>query len=139
MFQRSRWVHGMVFLATSRSIFPCRELPSVGVCPLADGPKTPPNSNTPARLSRLHYMEEEERIKLHVPRGTTEQVNEVTLLQHKKTGDCCVICLEQVSERAIALPCRHENFDFLCLLSWLQERSSCPLCTYIRSPRRFQR
>lgn len=40
----------------------------------------------------------------------------------------CVICLDTVSERATALPCRHESFDFLCLVSWLQESSSCPLC-----------
>ncbi|KAI9707097.1 MAG: hypothetical protein M1836_000057 [Candelina mexicana] len=42
--------------------------------------------------------------------------------------DACVICLEKISERAIAVPCRHQSFDFLCLISWLQERSSCPLC-----------
>ncbi|CZR57494.1 related to RING finger domain protein [Phialocephala subalpina] len=40
----------------------------------------------------------------------------------------CVICLERVSEPAIAQPCQHASFDFLCLISWLQERSSCPLC-----------
>ena len=42
--------------------------------------------------------------------------------------DPCVICLETISERAVASPCGHENFDFLCLVSWLHERSSCPLC-----------
>lgn len=42
--------------------------------------------------------------------------------------DPCVICLDAVSERAVALPCRHESFDFLCLVSWLQESSTCPLC-----------
>ncbi|KAI9797240.1 MAG: hypothetical protein M1835_001596 [Candelina submexicana] len=42
--------------------------------------------------------------------------------------DACVICLEKISERAIAVPCGHQSFDFLCLISWLQERSSCPLC-----------
>ena len=44
--------------------------------------------------------------------------------------DLCVICLETVSERAVAFPCRHHNFDFLCLASWLQERPTCPLCLY---------
>lgn len=43
--------------------------------------------------------------------------------------DCCVICLDVVSDRAVASPCRHHSFDFLCLLSWLQERSKCPLCS----------
>ena len=42
--------------------------------------------------------------------------------------DPCVICLEEVSERAVTIPCRHYSFDFLCLVSWLQQRSSCPLC-----------
>ncbi|KAI9690074.1 MAG: hypothetical protein M1820_010038 [Bogoriella megaspora] len=40
----------------------------------------------------------------------------------------CVICLEAITERAVAVPCNHLNFDFLCLVSWLQERSACPLC-----------
>ena len=42
--------------------------------------------------------------------------------------EACVICLENVSERAAASPCRHDSFDFLCLVSWLQERPVCPLC-----------
>ena len=40
----------------------------------------------------------------------------------------CVICLDSISERAIACPCRHHSFDFLCLVSWLQESPTCPLC-----------
>ncbi len=52
------------------------------------------------------------------------------LLQDSPTDltDNCVICLSTVSERAVATPCRHSSFDFLCLISWLQERSACPLC-----------
>lgn len=42
--------------------------------------------------------------------------------------DCCVICLENVSEPCVAHPCAHHNFDFLCLVSWLQEQAACPLC-----------
>lgn len=42
--------------------------------------------------------------------------------------DCCVICLERVSEQAVAQPCKHDTFDFLCLISWLEEQPSCPLC-----------
>ncbi|KAH7085492.1 hypothetical protein BKA63DRAFT_400947 [Paraphoma chrysanthemicola] len=47
-----------------------------------------------------------------------------------KTGseDTCVICLSTVTERAIVVPCNHYTFDFVCLVSWLQERSTCPLC-----------
>ncbi|MCJ1287244.1 hypothetical protein MMC26_006592 [Xylographa opegraphella] len=60
-----------------------------------------------------------------------QEVLKCALDQIKKEDgsvDPCVICLEAVSEKAIATPCRHENFDFLCLVSWLQERSTCPLC-----------
>lgn len=42
--------------------------------------------------------------------------------------DACVICLSAISERAITVPCNHYTFDFLCLASWLQEQSTCPLC-----------
>ncbi|KAF1946748.1 hypothetical protein EJ02DRAFT_335707 [Clathrospora elynae] len=42
--------------------------------------------------------------------------------------DTCVICLSSVTERAITVPCNHCTFDFVCLVSWLQERSTCPLC-----------
>ncbi|KAL6709563.1 hypothetical protein ACN47E_001498 [Coniothyrium glycines] len=44
------------------------------------------------------------------------------------TEDACVICLSPVSERAITVPCNHHNFDFVCLVSWIQERATCPLC-----------
>ena len=40
----------------------------------------------------------------------------------------CVICLDNVSERAVVLPCHHDNFDFACLGAWLQRRAVCPLC-----------
>lgn len=46
----------------------------------------------------------------------------------KKPIEPCVICLEPISERAITAPCNHATFDFLCLVSWLQEHSQCPLC-----------
>jgi Ring finger domain len=40
----------------------------------------------------------------------------------------CVICLDRVSEKAIALPCGHDQFDFPCLGTWLQQQCVCPLC-----------
>jgi hypothetical protein len=42
--------------------------------------------------------------------------------------ECCVICLEAISESCEARPCRHTNFDFICLVSWLEQQSRCPLC-----------
>ncbi|KAJ5652078.1 hypothetical protein N7507_009504 [Penicillium longicatenatum] len=43
-------------------------------------------------------------------------------------GDPCVICLESITEASIAKPCNHTNFDFLCLVSWLEQQPNCPLC-----------
>lgn len=40
----------------------------------------------------------------------------------------CVICLEPISEGAVTKPCHHHNFDYLCLLNWLEQQSTCPLC-----------
>ncbi|KAK8050186.1 RING finger protein [Apiospora phragmitis] len=43
-------------------------------------------------------------------------------------GKCCVICLDTISEPCGAQPCKHSDFDYLCLLSWIQEQPRCPLC-----------
>lgn len=43
-------------------------------------------------------------------------------------ADHCVICLDVITEKAIALPCHHEQFDFPCLGQWLQRQQVCPLC-----------
>ena len=69
-------------------------------------------------------MEEDENFKQQVLQSTVAEVKQ----SHDSSAEFCVICLESVSEPALALPCRHESFDFLCLISWLQEQSSCPLC-----------
>ncbi|KAK8137994.1 hypothetical protein PG984_001374 [Apiospora sp. TS-2023a] len=44
------------------------------------------------------------------------------------SGKCCVICLDNISEPCEAQPCKHSDFDYLCLLSWIQEQPRCPLC-----------
>ena len=44
------------------------------------------------------------------------------------TAHLCVVCLDPVSEKCEAQPCRHRNFDFLCLTTWLQQRPACPVC-----------
>ncbi|GAW13446.1 hypothetical protein ANO14919_028320 [Xylariales sp. No.14919] len=41
---------------------------------------------------------------------------------------CCVICLDSIAEACEARPCKHRNFDYLCLLNWLERSSKCPLC-----------
>ncbi|KAK3290638.1 uncharacterized protein B0H64DRAFT_420829 [Chaetomium fimeti] len=45
-----------------------------------------------------------------------------------ESRDCCVICLDSISDPCAALPCGHTHFDFLCLVSWLQQHPNCPLC-----------
>ncbi|KAL8375900.1 hypothetical protein RB595_007159 [Gaeumannomyces hyphopodioides] len=52
--------------------------------------------------------------------------------------DCCVICLDVVSDPCEARPCGHRNFDFLCLASWLNHRPSCPLCKADVAELRYQ-
>jgi hypothetical protein len=42
--------------------------------------------------------------------------------------DACVICLERLSERAITFPCKHDQFDFSCIGTWLNQQRVCPLC-----------
>jgi hypothetical protein len=47
------------------------------------------------------------------------------------TAKCCVICLDSVAvaESCEARPCGHADFDYLCLLSWLERgQPKCPLC-----------
>lgn len=45
--------------------------------------------------------------------------------------DCCVICLGDIEEACEARPCQHAHFDYLCLLTWLDQRKSCPLCKVV--------
>ncbi|KAI9676907.1 MAG: hypothetical protein M1817_006746 [Caeruleum heppii] len=55
-------------------------------------------------------------------------LDEVASRDTDTATEVCVICLDAISEPAAAQPCQHQSFDFLCLISWLQERTSCPLC-----------
>ncbi|KAI4121523.1 MAG: hypothetical protein LQ338_006320 [Usnochroma carphineum] len=77
--------------------------------------------------SASQRMEEEGDVREAVLRNTIAEV-QGTSKSTSKTIDACVICLDSISERAAASPCKHDSFDFLCLVSWLQERSTCPLC-----------
>jgi hypothetical protein len=53
-----------------------------------------------------------------------------TRLRKRKHAEpeACAICLEDITERAVAVPCNHLSFDFICLAQWLQEHNTCPLC-----------
>lgn len=59
---------------------------------------------------------------------TRMSAHNTTATTRPKPLEPCVICLEPISERAITAPCNHATFDFLCLVSWLQEHPQCPLC-----------
>ncbi|KXJ89504.1 hypothetical protein Micbo1qcDRAFT_12879 [Microdochium bolleyi] len=49
-------------------------------------------------------------------------------VEAEAADSCCVICLDSITEVCEARPCSHRNFDFLCLLSWLEQQPRCPLC-----------
>lgn len=51
-----------------------------------------------------------------------------TAVSDQPAPDCCVICLEELSEPGTAQPCGHSNFDFICLTNWLAVDPKCPLC-----------
>ncbi|KAF4439684.1 RING finger domain, partial [Fusarium albosuccineum] len=55
-------------------------------------------------------------------------LDEIVTTQQQDAAECCVICLESITEACEAVPCQHRNFDYICLLSWLQESPKCPLC-----------
>ncbi|KAM3069989.1 hypothetical protein ACMFMF_008341 [Clarireedia jacksonii] len=58
----------------------------------------------------------------------TTSVSAVPKSEPEQEETTCVICLENLSEPAFARPCNHSTFDYLCLLTWLQQTPSCPLC-----------
>ena len=82
-------------------------------------------------------LDEEDKVNSHV--SIHEKVLQSTLdeTSQNTAADPCVICLENVSEKAIAHPCKHSNFDFICLASWVQERNSCPLCKWYYEVRQY--
>lgn len=74
-------------------------------------------------------MEKGDETRQKVLNSTLEEIKAAAKLADDRT-DPCVICLDSISERAVAIPCRHDNFDFLCLISWFEECPTCPLCKY---------
>ncbi|OAA50559.1 RING finger domain protein [Metarhizium rileyi] len=56
-----------------------------------------------------------------------DTLNEVAA-RAEDSADCCVICLDVITEPCEALPCSHHNFDYICLSSWLFHTPQCPLC-----------
>ncbi|KAI1262059.1 hypothetical protein F5Y18DRAFT_186912 [Xylariaceae sp. FL1019] len=72
-----------------------------------------------------------DHLQSQVLQKTVQEVAEAAESADVHTGQakpCCVICLDAISEPCEARPCGHGNFDYLCLLSWLERLSKCPLC-----------
>lgn len=63
-------------------------------------------------------------LQQHILQNTLQEV----AARGKNDSDCCVICLDAITDPAEASPCGHRNFDYLCALSWFLEHPSCPLC-----------
>ncbi|KAK0635340.1 hypothetical protein B0T17DRAFT_38616 [Bombardia bombarda] len=45
-----------------------------------------------------------------------------------ENSTCCVICLDPLVSQCETQPCQHKDFDFFCLVTWLEVRATCPLC-----------
>lgn len=50
----------------------------------------------------------------------------------------CVICLDRITDEAVASPCAHDQFHFSCLGTWLQQSRACPLCKQEVSALRYR-
>lgn len=66
-----------------------------------------------------------EDLRPQVLQSTLQQISSLT----NETAECCVICLGNIGEHCEALPCKHRNFDYACLITWLMHgQARCPLC-----------
>lgn len=55
--------------------------------------------------------------------------NTLQQISSSEAAECCVICLGNLTEQCEAQPCRHSDFDYVCLITWLlHEQPKCPLC-----------
>ena len=59
----------------------------------------------------------------------SSQILQDTLRQISATAawadtKCCVICLGDLVEQCEARPCQHNDFDYLCLVTWLGTRAT---------------
>jgi hypothetical protein len=76
-------------------------------------------------------MADEADVRHEVLQKTLKEVADEGANGEANDPDPCVICLDSITEPSVAIPCNHSNFDYLCLLSWLEQQPSCPLCKYL--------
>ncbi|KAL6877475.1 hypothetical protein HDV57DRAFT_501504 [Trichoderma longibrachiatum] len=55
-------------------------------------------------------------------------LQEVAAREQLTDTNCCVICLDAVSDACELVPCGHDSFDYVCVLNWLYDNPLCPLC-----------
>ncbi|OAQ66188.1 zinc finger domain-containing protein [Pochonia chlamydosporia 170] len=65
-----------------------------------------------------------EDIQRRILQNTLDEV----AAREEDATDCCVICLDIITEPCEALPCGHRNFDYICVSNWLFGTPQCPLC-----------
>ncbi|KAJ5766946.1 uncharacterized protein N7511_004562 [Penicillium nucicola] len=65
----------------------------------------------------------DDEVRQQILQRTLQEVDEESAIANP-----CVICLDKITEPCVAQPCHHANFDFLCLVSWLEQQPTCPLC-----------
>ena len=71
-------------------------------------------------------MEEDAQLRSHVLKSMVQDSTEIWGLLDTQTS-LCVVCLDNISEHARTKPCAHD-FDFVCIINWLERNTSCPLC-----------
>ncbi|KAG9231028.1 RING finger domain protein [Amylocarpus encephaloides] len=87
-----------------------------------------PRSAFTTKYHNLTFMDDETTdVRSRILQTTLEEISS-RQYDGAEEESCCVICLERITDLAVAQPCRHGSFDFLCLVSWLEEQPSCPLC-----------
>ncbi|KAL7797321.1 hypothetical protein V8C37DRAFT_408089 [Trichoderma ceciliae] len=69
--------------------------------------------------------DEHDEIQRRVLQNTLQ---EVAAREQSGTANCCVICLDAVSDACELVPCGHDSFDYICILNWLYDKPLCPLC-----------
>lgn len=67
-------------------------------------------------------------VQARVLQHTLQEVASRTASDGNPQVDCCVICLDAITEACETRPCQHTNFDFVCLINWLEQQPKCPLC-----------
>ena len=73
-------------------------------------------------------MDTESSVEDERPQILQNTLQQISSMATGANLKCCVICLDDVVEQCEALPCRHNDFDYLCLITWLENCPTCPLC-----------